>query len=172
MNREKNKDEKTEKQRHMSRAKLNLVLKIATPRKDGYHPLLSIFQEISFSDELEITLKEALREDDDASLSLTCSDPNCPVNESNTIVKADALLRESYPSQFTQSVDARLRKNIPMGSGLGGGSSNAATYLMAMNEMADLGASTEDLMRLGAQIGADVPFFLLGHNLVKSLFDY
>ena len=127
MNREKNTVKKTQKKGYRSRAKLNLLLKIARPREDGYHPLGSIFQEISFSDELKLTLKD----DGFAILTLSCSDSTCPVNESNTIVKADALLRESYPAEFTQSIEATLTKNIPMGSGLGGGSSNAAPVSLA-----------------------------------------
>ena len=142
----------------LSPAKLNLCLRVAAPREDGYHPLYSIFQEISFSDELKMTLKD----DGLATLTLSCSDSNCPINESNTIVKADTLLRQRYPEQFTQSVDLSLEKNIPMGSGLGGGSSNAASYLKAMNERAELELSTEELKQLGSEIGADVPFFIEG----------
>ena len=125
----------------LSCAKINWSLRITGKRPDGFHELETVFQAISLCDEL--TFREAER------LSLTCDDPSIPVDDSNLVLRA-ARAVEAGP------VAIELRKRIPAGGGLGGGSSNAAATLLA------LGAGRTDLAELALFLGSDVPFFLLG----------
>lgn len=134
-------------------AKLNLFLKIINKRADGYHNLQSVFQFISLYDEIHIRIR------DDNKINVKNSNPL--ISEENDIVfKACNLLLD----QSTIGVDVKIKKNIPVGAGLGGGSSDAATALMAINKICRLGLSKKKLMRLGAELGADVPFFIFGEN--------
>jgi 4-diphosphocytidyl-2-C-methyl-D-erythritol kinase len=124
-----------------SYAKINWSLRITGKRADGFHDLETVFQTISLHDEL--TFRDA------ASLSLTCDDPSIPTDDTNLVIRAAKLL-DAPP------VAIELRKRIPAGGGLGGGSSNAATTLLA------LGAHRDDLPQLALSLGSDVPFFLVG----------
>ncbi|HEX7152443.1 MAG TPA: 4-(cytidine 5'-diphospho)-2-C-methyl-D-erythritol kinase [Thermoanaerobaculia bacterium] len=126
-------------------AKINWSLRITGKRGDGFHDLETIFQEISLHDELTFTPAERL--------SLTCDEPTIPVDERNLVMRAAQLLG-------APPVAIDLRKRIPAGGGLGGGSSDAAATLVALNEMFDLGR--DDLPALALQLGSDVPFFLVG----------
>jgi 4-diphosphocytidyl-2-C-methyl-D-erythritol kinase len=123
-----------------SYAKINWALRITGRRADGFHDLETVFQTISLHDELTFLLSDGL--------SLTCDDPSIPVDESNLVLRA-ARAVGSPP------VAIQLRKRIPAGGGLGGGSSNAATTLL------ELGGSA-DLSGIALGLGSDVPFFLLG----------
>ena len=123
-----------------SYAKINWALRITGRRADGFHDLETVFQTISLHDELTFMLAD--------SLSLTCDDPGIPVDETNLVMRA-ARAMGSPP------VAIRLRKRIPAGGGLGGGSSNAATTLR------ELGGAM-DLAPVALSLGSDVPFFLLG----------
>jgi 4-diphosphocytidyl-2-C-methyl-D-erythritol kinase len=122
-------------------AKINWSLRITGRRTDGFHDLETVFQTISLHDEL--TFRDADR------LSLTCDDPTIPTDETNLVVRAARALG-------APPVAIDLRKRIPAGGGLGGGSSNAATTLRA------LGEGRSDLAQLALTLGSDVPFFLLG----------
>lgn len=133
--------------RFFSPAKLNLFFRVLSKRYDGYHSIASLFQAIDLLDEITITQSSSDR--------LTCSDPAIS-NESNLIWKALKLFRLHY--EFP-SVHIHLEKRIPLQSGLGGGSSNAATTLWALNQIARSKASVQDLITMGAAIGSDVPFF-------------
>ena len=135
-----------------SPAKLNLFLRVLGKRKDGYHELATLFHRISLRDTLNLRKqKEGIR--------LFCSHPKVPI-ENNLIVRGFHLLKAACP--FSGGVTVRLRKKIPVGGGLGGGSSNAATFLIAMNRLFRLGLSQRKLLEIGKRLGADVPFFLSG----------
>ncbi len=135
-----------------SLAKINLFLKVTGKRPNGYHEIISIFQKISLLDTITFKLNGSSK------ISLQCDHPNVPVDGSNLIVKAAEALRK-----FTQcgyGADITLKKNIPVAAGLGGGSSNSATTLVALNELWGLDLSTRELEEMAFKLGADVPFFL------------
>ena len=115
-----------------------------------------MLQSVSLCDEIVFELR------DDDRVSLTCDDPALPVDETNLIVKAARALSTRY------GADIRLFKKIPAKGGLGGGSSNAAVTLLALNRLWRLDRGEGDLRRIGAQLGADVPFFLSGGTAVAT----
>ncbi|ENX06639.1 4-diphosphocytidyl-2-C-methyl-D-erythritol kinase [Acinetobacter variabilis] len=137
-----------------SPAKLNLFLHITGRRPDGYHELQSIFQLIDLCDwlEFEQTDDQQIQIEGLASVDL----------EQNLIYRAAQILQ---PYAKTPSgLIIRLEKNIPMGAGLGGGSSNAATTLIVLNQLWHCGLNSEQLAELGVKLGADVPIFVHGRN--------
>ena len=137
-----------------SPAKLNLFLHITGRRPDGYHELQSIFQLIDLCDwlEFEQTDDQQIQIEGLASVDL----------EQNLIYRAAQILQ---PYAKTPSgLIIRLEKNIPMGAGLGGGSSNAATTLIVLNQLWHCGLNSEQLAELGVKLGADVPIFIHGRN--------
>ena len=136
-------------------AKLNLFLHVVGRRDDGYHLLQTAFRLIDRCDSLRYTP----RDDDRVALAR----PLAGIDESTELsVRAARLLLAEAGSK--QGVDIEIDKSIPVGGGLGGGSSDAATTLAVLNRLLRLGASSEELARLGASLGADVPFFLFGRN--------
>lgn len=140
-----------------SHAKINLTLDVlGKDRKTGYHRINTILHEIeSLFDELTFeTLKVS------QGIILECNNPKVPLNAANTIVRAAALLHKKY--EVPHGIKITLKKNIPLGSGLGGGASNAATALKALNHLWKLNVSREILFHHAKQIGMDVPFFILG----------
>lgn len=137
-----------------SPAKLNLLLHITGRRADGYHHLQTIFQFVDYAD----TLDFSLRDDGVISLSPALNDVAA---EDNLIIKAARLLQTASACKL--GIDIHLTKIIPMGAGLGGGSSNAATTLLALNVLWHLNWSNEQLATLGLSLGADVPIFIYGH---------
>lgn len=134
-------------------AKINIGLKILGKRKDGFHEIRTVFQTINLSDQIEIRYPSD-------QLNIICQQMLLPKSEDNLIAKVILLLRKKGFS--IPPLEIFLDKKIPLGSGLGGGSSNAATTLMALNELFHLNLSCQEMMSLGAQIGSDVPFFLWG----------
>lgn len=136
-------------------AKLNLFLHVTGQRADGYHLLQTVFQIVDYADELTFSLRK------DGEIYLSPDLQNVP-SEDNLIVKAARLLQKK--SGITTGVDIVLHKKIPIGGGLGGGSSNAATTLLALNHLWQLNFSTTDLLPLGLQLGADVPIFIHGKS--------
>jgi len=138
-------------------AKTNLVLRILKKRKDGFHDLCSLFQRISFCDELVIQEKRS------SGLSLTSTNKALPKGKNNLIHKAYNLMTDQLGTKPGLSV--RLIKRIPTGAGLGGGSSDAASMMLAMNELFQLRLKPKPLSQLGLQIGSDVPFFLQDTSL-------
>ena len=141
-------------------AKLNLMLHIIGRREDGYHDLQTVFQFIDFVDELEFRPRK-----DDKIVRIS-EGFELPQDE-DIIIRAARMLRERYqhdnPSAgFCCGVDIKLTKNIPMGAGLGGGSSDAATTLTALNIIWGSGYSTDELAEMGLSLGADVPVFVRG----------
>ena len=140
-------------------AKLNLFLHVTGRRNDGYHLLQSVFQLIDLADVLHFDLRE-----DGAIVRLT-EVPDVPADD-DLIVRAAKLLADTAAARGLRppGADIAIDKQIPMGGGLGGGSSDAATTLIALNQLWQTGLSRSELMALGLQLGADVPFFLLGEN--------
>jgi 4-diphosphocytidyl-2-C-methyl-D-erythritol kinase len=132
-------------QRVRSYAKINWSLRVTGRRGDGFHDLETLFQTISLHDDLIFHESDAL--------SLTCDDPSVPADESNLVWRAAQALG-------SPPVAIELRKRIPSGGGLGGGSSNAAATLVTLNEMFSL--QRDDLPQIALELGSDVPFFLTG----------
>ncbi|HIE9721585.1 TPA: 4-(cytidine 5'-diphospho)-2-C-methyl-D-erythritol kinase [Klebsiella variicola subsp. variicola] len=143
-----------------SPAKLNLFLYITGQRADGYHTLQTLFQFLDYGDTLTIEPRT------DGQLRLLTPVAGVP-DEENLIVRAARLLMraasESDRLPAGSGADISVDKRLPMGGGLGGGSSNAATVLVALNHLWGCGLSEEELATLGLQLGADVPVFVRGH---------
>ena len=135
-------------------AKLNLFLHIVGRRNDGYHELQTIFQLIDLCDWL--TFKPQLHQD------IQIHGLNDVQQTENLIYKAATAL-QPYATQYC-GVDIQIEKNIPMGAGLGGGSSNAATTLIVLNQLWKCGLNSQQLANLGVALGADVPIFIHGKN--------
>lgn len=136
-------------------AKLNLFLHITGRRPDGYHALQSVFQLLDWGDRLHFTLR------DDGKVSRVTDVPGVP-EESDLVVRAASLLKAHAGA--TLGVDIEIDKRLPMGAGLGGGSSDAATTLLALNRLWRLDLPRTTLQSLAAKLGADVPFFVFGKN--------
>lgn len=124
-------------------------MQILGRRPDGYHELASLFQAVSLFDILHFALADTDK--------LECSDPQLPTGPENLIWKAVSLFRSK--TGLTFGLHVKLEKNIPIEAGLGGGSSNAATALWAVNQLLGNPASNEQLMEWAGEIGSDVPFF-------------
>ncbi|HII3822714.1 TPA: 4-(cytidine 5'-diphospho)-2-C-methyl-D-erythritol kinase [Pasteurella multocida] len=135
-------------------AKLNLFLYINGKRQDGYHELQTLFQFVDFGDWLDIEVRE------DNEICLTPELPSLK-NEDNLVYRAAKLLQQK--TNCALGANLTLDKILPMGSGLGGGSSNAATALVALNYLWNTQLSTKQLAKLGLMLGVDVPIFVHGH---------
>ncbi len=136
-------------------AKLNLMLHVVGRRPDGYHELQTVFQLVDLRDSIDI----AAREDG------VISRPNGPLGvpeSEDLVVRAARALKEASGTPL--GADISVLKRIPMGGGLGGGSSDAATTLVALNEMWRTGLSSAELAAIGGKLGADVPVFVHGHS--------
>lgn len=138
-----------------SPAKINLCLYVLGRRPDGYHRLWTLFHRLSLTDQM--TLRKSKQD-----IRLRCSDRSLSTGEDNLIVRAYRLLQRRFPGLRGVSVD--LLKRIPIGGGLGGGSSNAAFFLLGMKKLYGLKIGLAGLVRLGRKLGADVPFFLYDVN--------
>ncbi|OGT17408.1 MAG: 4-(cytidine 5'-diphospho)-2-C-methyl-D-erythritol kinase [Gallionellales bacterium RIFOXYB12_FULL_54_9] len=136
-------------------AKLNLFLHVTGRRKDGYHLLQTLFRFIDLNDTLHFTLRT------DGEVHRVNQIADVPEDQ-DLCVRAALLLQKE--TGCTLGVDIELEKRIPMGGGLGGGSSDAATTLIALNRLWALGLSRARLMAVGLQLGADVPVFVFGEN--------
>lgn len=133
----------------ISPAKINLFLKVLGKRADGFHELSSLFQTVDLCDKLTF---QTHHED-----SLTCTDSSIPTDNTNLVSKAVILFRKK--TGLNALFKIHIEKNIPSQAGLGGGSSNAATTLWALNEMTGKKVTTENLQIWSAEIGSDIPFF-------------
>ncbi|HEY7773140.1 MAG TPA: 4-(cytidine 5'-diphospho)-2-C-methyl-D-erythritol kinase [Marinagarivorans sp.] len=138
-----------------SPAKLNLFLHINGRRADGYHQLQTVFQLLDYGDQLTFSSRT------DNALNLT-PEIHGVAHSDNLIIRAAELLRSA--SGCRAGADITLAKKLPMGGGIGGGSSNAATALLALNHLWQTGFSLEQLAQLGIQLGADVPVFVRGFS--------
>lgn len=136
-----------------SPAKLNLFLYITNKRADGYHELQTLFQFVDFGDEIEIEVTDSPK------IELLNQVEGVAV-EDNLIYKAARLLQKT--TACTKGAKIAVTKNLPMGGGVGGGSSNAATVLVGLNHLWNTGLSLEALAELGLSLGADVPIFVRG----------
>jgi 4-diphosphocytidyl-2-C-methyl-D-erythritol kinase len=133
-------------------AKVNLYLKILSKRQDGFHEIETVMQNISLFDLLSI-------EKTDEGISVECDDSAVPSGQANICFKAVERL---MPFSGRRGVRITIHKNIPSGAGLGGGSSDAAAVINALNNIWELSLDDNALMKIAAETGSDVPFFMLG----------
>lgn len=140
---------------YLAPAKINLCLHVLGKRADGYHDLAMLMQRISLYDRITLRLTS------DPGVRVCCAGVSLDPDQKNIA----ALAAESLLALVGSSVgvDIEIDKQIPIAAGLGGGSSDAATVLMALNEMLDLKLSSQVLQEQGVRLGADVPFFIFGH---------
>ncbi len=143
-----------------SPAKINLRLEIIKRREDGYHELKTIFQKISLHDTLSFSLRE------EKGIHIQTDHPRLSTGGGNLVYPAahSMLVRSGYGG----GVFIHIGKRIPLGAGLGGGSSNAAMTLKALNQLLGMGLNQKELMKMGLAIGADVPFFLTDGPAIGS----
>jgi 4-diphosphocytidyl-2-C-methyl-D-erythritol kinase len=150
-------------QNYTSHAKINLGLQVLNKREDGYHNLHSLFLEIDLADEL--SFREA------SELKLGIEGADLPLDENNLITKAYRLIR-SKVEDVQSEYSIHLKKKIPLGGGLGGGSSNAATVLITLNQLWKLNLTEDELENMSKSLGADVPFFIRGGiQLIEGIGD-
>ena len=142
-----------------SHAKINLRLDILRKRTDGYHDIRTVFQKVSLRDELEIAISER-------GIKVICDNPNVPANEDNLAYRAARTMLNRY--KVKDGVSIVIKKNIPVAAGLGGGSSNAASTLLGINQLFGLRIAKQELMKIGRDIGADVPFFIFGKTALAT----
>lgn len=133
-------------------AKINLILRILDRRPDGYHNLWSIMQTVALEDEVEISLAPHRQE-----IQLRCDTEQLATDRNNLVYRAAAAVLER--AQQTIGLDIHLLKRIPMGAGLGGGSSDAAATILGLNRLLQLGWSDTQMAEVGQPLGSDVPFF-------------
>ena len=133
--------------------KINLGLDVLRKREDGYHDVRMIMQTVGLYDQIDLFFRQEPGIEIETNLSYL------PVNENNLVYKAANLLMEEF--QVKNGVFIRLRKLIPVAAGMAGGSSDAAAVLVGVNKMFHLGLSTEELMKRGVKIGADVPYCIM-----------
>jgi 4-diphosphocytidyl-2-C-methyl-D-erythritol kinase len=136
-------------------AKINLSFEIIGRREDGFHEIKTLMAPISLSDRLTIERGETT-----SGLQFSCDDSSLPDGDENLVVRAARLFQKT--TRAGEGVEIALEKKIPHGAGLGGGSSDAATTLLGMNELFETRLGQKDLIELAAQVGSDVPFFILG----------
>jgi len=143
----------------LSPAKVNLHLRVLGKRRDGFHDISTLMQRISLYDEM--IFSPAVH-----GITLSCPGSAIPENDNNIVYRAaDALLSRLSHSP---GIHITIKKNIPVAAGLGGGSSNAATALVTINDLMDFHYNTDDLMKIGTKLGADVPFFIFGKTAWAS----
>ena len=135
-------------------AKINRSLQILGRRPDGYHEVKTLLQTISLHDDIHFELNS------DSAISLSCDEPDIPTDNENLIVRAANALKDRF--KVDQGARIRLEKRIPAKAGLGGASSNAAVSLLALAHLWSAKTAAAALLEIAADLGADVPFFLLG----------
>ena len=135
-------------------AKINLWLDITGRRSDGYHTLNTVMRRIDLYDDVVVTTRSG------SDITVSCSSPDIPSDERNIAYKAAAAFISGTHKNI--SVDIRINKRIPVGAGLGGSSADGAAVLIALNELYGRRFDTEELCRIGARLGADVPFCITG----------
>jgi 4-diphosphocytidyl-2-C-methyl-D-erythritol kinase len=135
-------------------AKINLSFEIKGRREDGFHEIETLMAPITLSDRLTIE-----RGKPGAGVKFSCDDPSLPAGEENLVVRAARLFQKT--TKIEAGVEIYLEKKIPHGAGLGGGSSDAAATLLGLNELFETRLDQKTLVELAAEIGSDVPFFLL-----------
>ena len=129
-------------------------MEVLQRESDGFHRIRTIFQTVSLYDELFLTpLKKSV-------FRVICSNPEVPLGSENLIIKALNALKDIIP--FKRGLEIRLKKNIPLGAGLGGGSSNAASVLKGVNKLCGLGLKRNQLIKVAGSVSSDAPFFIFG----------
>jgi len=147
-----------------SYAKINLGLDVTGVRKDGYHRVHMIMQSISLADEVSITKTKR------KGISLYTNLSYLPTDQRNIAHRAVRILDEDFNFLTCGGVEIHIQKNIPVAAGLAGGSSNAAAVLLGINELFQLGLTTDELCGYGLRLGADVPYcILLGTKLAEGI---
>ncbi len=140
---------------YLSPAKINLFLHVTSKRPDGYHNLQTIFQLLNYCDEISLDYRE------DGIINRLSGNESIPQDQ-DLAIRSATILKKMTGSKG--GVDIGIAKKIPIGGGLGGGSSNAATVLIALNKLWSLNLSKEKLMHIGQNLGADVPVFVNCHS--------
>jgi 4-diphosphocytidyl-2-C-methyl-D-erythritol kinase len=140
-------------------AKINLFLRVLRKRADGYHDIFSLMQKISLYDELIFSPRPH-------GIILHCPESDLPTNNNNLVIRAAKAIFDYCDYQF--GMEITLLKKIPMTAGLGGGSSDAATTLMALNKICSFKLKKNELIKIGSKIGADVPFFIFGNAALAT----
>src|SRR5215510_13216290 len=142
-------------------AKINLILRILNRRPDGFHNLWSVMQTVALDDEVQIRLRT-----DRHDIRLRCDEAQLAADQSNLVYRAatEMLAR----AQQSIGLDIELRKRIPMGAGLGGGSSDAAATIIGLNHLLQLGWSRDRMAEVGQSLGSDIPFFLFSPSAVVA----
>lgn len=134
-------------------AKINLILRVLDCLPNGYHALWSLMLAVDLMDEMIIRVDPS-----GSGISIRCNDPQLPTGETNLVYRAAHVVIENADQQVGVQID--LVKRIPMGAGLGGGSSDAASVMLGLKNLLELGWSEESMVRLAAGLGSDVPFFV------------
>ena len=145
--------------RQKAYGKINLALNVGGTRPDGFHDVTMIMQHVSIWD--EITLEKR----DDSTISLECNLPFLGANEKNIAYRAGQMMQELFG---VGGFHIRLFKKIPIAAGMAGGSADAAAVIRGVNRLFGLGLSMDEMMRLGAKIGSDIPFCLLGGTCLAT----
>lgn len=135
-------------------AKINLLLEIIGDRPDGFHELVMVMQSVDLADEIELKHLGGDR------ILLHCTHPQVPLGESNLAYRAAKLMQECFPGHG--GVEITIQKNIPIGAGLAGGSTDGAAVLVGLNLMWNLGLAQDELHTLAAKLGSDMPFCVSG----------
>lgn len=139
-----------------SYAKLNLFLEVLNKRKDNFHNIRTLFERINLADKIYLKPRR------DNSIRIICHDPQVPKDQTNLCYRAAKLLRDNskIAKSSTSGLDIKISKHIPVGAGLGGGSSNAASLLLGLNKLWKLNFSRHKLLKFAKAIGSDVAFFI------------
>lgn len=135
-------------------AKINLYLEIAGNRPDGYHELVMVLQSIDLCDRIDLSTTGG------ETIRIRCDNSQVPQDSTNLAYKAAEIMQSKYPG--FGSVDITISKNIPVGAGLAGGSTDAAAVLVGLDRLWNLGLTQAELREIGAQLGSDVPFCISG----------
>ncbi|MFH1413815.1 MAG: 4-(cytidine 5'-diphospho)-2-C-methyl-D-erythritol kinase [Candidatus Omnitrophota bacterium] len=144
-----------------SHAKLNLFLEVRNKRRDNFHNLRTIFERIDISDKIILTLRKK-----DKMIKVICADPQVPCNSANLCFRSAKLLQDKF--NIGKGVNIKIIKKIPVGAGLGGGSSNAAAVFLGLNKLWKLNLNLSRLLSLSKKIGCDVPFFIYNTNFALA----
>lgn len=139
-------------------AKINIGLDVIRKREDGYHDLKMIMQTLNLFDILTFNI-DTNDTKDEGSVSMTCSNDTLPVDDNNLVVAAIKLLMKEF--NISADITVHLEKRIPIAAGMAGGSSDAATALIAINDIFALGLSEDELMKRGVTLGADIPYCIM-----------
>lgn len=145
-------------------AKINLYLEILGDRADGFHELVMVMQSIALADVINV------RANGTEDIRIHCDHPQVPLDESNLAYRAADLMRQQFPQAFARfgGVDIMIQKNIPIGAGLAGGSSNAAAVLVGLDLLWELGLTQIEIQELGAILGSDIPFCVVGGTALAT----